>query len=74
MLFVELCAQEIQNPYLGKSYFHLPTSPPTQIAIATKKIAGASVAIMYGTDAIILQNGALVTLKLQTPLLLPQRI
>lgn len=36
-----LCTQESQDSYLGKSYIHLPTSPSTQIAIATKKIAGA---------------------------------
>lgn len=28
------------DSYLGQSYFHLPIIPSTQIAIATKKIAG----------------------------------
>lgn len=36
-----LCTQESQDSYLCKSYIHLPTSPSTQITIATKKIAGA---------------------------------
>lgn len=47
MALAGLCWQEIQDYYLGKSYIRLPSSPPIQIAIATKKMAGAYIIESY---------------------------